>query len=138
MRVGPMVVPSYGPCFGCYRRRCKQHDSQRQATAALHAAYADDPHCGPGGYLPQHARLATTVAAELWYRLRLGRPDAVRVAGEVVTIGLMGPQIHVNRVTGMPDCVRCGTVVRDPASPQLASLIRSIAVMKANGSPGGS
>lgn len=69
IRIGPLVRPPAGPCFQCYARRRRQHDPQPWVTAALQAAYDRSQACGPGGYMPHHARLAAAVAQDMLRRL---------------------------------------------------------------------
>jgi bacteriocin biosynthesis cyclodehydratase domain-containing protein len=86
IRVGPMVRPPAGPCFGCYARRRVQHDPDRWASAILGEAYSNDPSSGPEGYLPHHARMTAALALAM-----LARPaihDEGQVAGDVTTIRL--------------------------------------------------
>lgn len=99
VRVGPLVRPPQRPCFRCYWERRKQHDRQRAVTAVLHAAYDQDPRCGPGGHLPHHARLAAAVAAGV---LRSGR------TGEVTTIRLDVWGMKTDHVVPPHGCPRCG------------------------------
>jgi bacteriocin biosynthesis cyclodehydratase domain-containing protein len=115
IRIGPLLRPPAGPCFRCYTRRRRQHDQQPWATAALLAAYDRDQFCGPGGYLPHHARLAAAIAQAMLSRpgeeeaLGNGSPGG----GDVTTIGLsdMGLSVGMrsSRVIPCHDCDRCGT-----------------------------
>lgn len=113
IRIGPLVWPPAGPCFRCYTRRHRQHDQQPRATAALLAAYDRDRSCGPGGYLPHHARLAAATAQAM-----LSRPQeeeapghASRDGGDVTTIRLsdmgLGVGLRSSRVIPCHDCDRC-------------------------------
>ena len=101
IHVGPLVVPPRGPCHGCQSRRLAQHDSHYQETQALHEAFDQDAGCGPGGYLPHHARLA---AAMVMHLAGSGQePDQ----GSVVTIGLSDCAITADQVVTCHDCTRC-------------------------------
>lgn len=110
IRVGPMIRPPFGPCFGCYARRRLQHDRDSWASAVLGWAYAADHAWGPGGYLPHHARLAAALTRDV-----INRP-AVRhqglVADEVTTIRLLTGGFHTRPVIACPGCDRC-----EPAAP---------------------
>ena len=102
IRVGPVVRPPVGPCFGCYARRRAQHDGQPWATAALRAAYDRDQACGARGYLPHHARLAAAVAHTMLH------PGAVPL-DTVSTIRLVTGGLSAGRVVACHGCARCGT-----------------------------
>lgn len=104
--VGPMVCPPDGPCFRCYARRRAQHQRERWAAASLDAAYGGDPECGPGGYLPHHARMASALAREMLGRMT-GRNGCL-AAGEVVTIRLIASGLNTSRVIACHGCNRCG------------------------------
>lgn len=106
IRVGPVIRPPAGPCFGCYARRRGQHDGQPWATAALHAAYQRDRTCGPRGYLPQHARLAAGVAQTMLLSEAGSAADAV--SATVTTIRLVTGGMSASRVMACHGCARCG------------------------------
>lgn len=107
IRVGPMVRPPTGPCFGCFTRRRAQHDSKSWVTAALHAAYESDESCGPGGYLPHQARMAAAVAHDLLSRQAMDAESTG--AGEVTTIRLLAGGLDTSRVLACHGCTRCGS-----------------------------
>lgn len=125
VRVGPLVHPPLGPCFRCSQLRLVQHDSQHDATAAIHAAYESDRACGPAGYLPHHARLAAGVAMEL-----LGRTAAAGAthedadqAGQVVTIRLTRLGVSERRVIQCYNCGRCSVNNASPADTDFGSVM---------------
>jgi bacteriocin biosynthesis cyclodehydratase domain-containing protein len=127
IRIGPLICPPAGPCFGCYLRRRGQHDSQPGATAALRTAYEGDDDCGPGGYLSHHARMAAAVADVM-----LGRQDAPAVS-EVTTIRLLRGSVGTNRVIACHGCPRCG----DDGSPDMPDVVRELS-LAARGAGSGS
>ncbi|MFI6599165.1 TOMM precursor leader peptide-binding protein [Nonomuraea sp. NPDC050536] len=98
--VGPWMGPGTGACFRCYRDRRRQHDREGNSTDALHAAYDRDETCGPGGFLPQHARVAAGVAGAL---LRDGPSAGTRV----IKISLSGLSVRSDRLTPCHGCSRC-------------------------------
>lgn len=103
--VGPLIRPPHGPCFSCMWRRRIQHDVHHGATAAVHAAYADNNERGPAGYLPAHARLAAGVAHRM-----LRRPDgspAAGISGDACVLTLPGSRIMTCPVIRCGDCRRC-------------------------------
>ncbi|MEU7599511.1 TOMM precursor leader peptide-binding protein [Streptomyces sp. NPDC040724] len=107
VRVGPLVVPAGGPCFRCYRERRRQHDLQGVTTSALYEAYDADPECGPGGFLPHHARLAATVAAR-YVRAAAGEGSAAGPRpGAVSTLSLRQWGVDTSHVVPWHGCPRC-------------------------------
>jgi hypothetical protein len=80
LRVGPLVRPPSGPCFGCYRARRRQHDTGYSASAVFDAAYDSDASLEPAGYMPHHARLAAAVAG----RFLAGRETGLVFAFDVL------------------------------------------------------
>lgn len=122
LHVGPLVVPPAGPCYQCYLRRRAQHDRQHATTRALYAAFDADAGCGPAGFLPQHARLAASVATALIRHcapVRAGVPHPApagrtaglpqpAAAGTVVSAGLSGHGLTSAPVVPCHDCGRCG------------------------------
>lgn len=105
IRVGPMICPPSGPCFGCYVRRRAQHDRKPWATAALEAAYESEVD-GPGGYLPHQARIAAAVAYSMLGRRDLPAPEIA--ASEITTIRLRLGSLVTNSVLACHGCTRCG------------------------------
>jgi bacteriocin biosynthesis cyclodehydratase domain-containing protein len=121
IRVGPLIHPTSGPCFRCFRRRALQHDDNRAVTIVVHQAYDRDPDCGPDGYLPCHARAAAGVA----HSVVAGHPSAQpSQASAVVTISLLrAGAVQRNAVLPWPDCPRCSR--REPSpSDTVRSVIR--------------
>jgi bacteriocin biosynthesis cyclodehydratase domain-containing protein len=109
IRVGPLVRPPAAPCYRCYRRRRRQHESQYQATIALHQAYEADPRCGPGGYLPHQARLVAGVALAAISEIIDGPPDqAAGRPAHVLTVQALAADITVSEVIACHACPRCG------------------------------
>jgi hypothetical protein len=124
IRVGPLVCPPTGPCFGCSYRRGIQHDRHDAATTSIHAAYEADPDCGPAGYLPHHARLAAAVTVGMLRRFGSDIPrHADVVTGQTVTIGLINRNLLVSPVVPCYDCHRCGARRSSANSAELAVLI---------------
>ncbi|WP_405943841.1 TOMM precursor leader peptide-binding protein [Streptomyces sp. NBC_00932] len=118
VRLGPWVVPGAGPCFDCYLARRVQHDDQSAITAAVRAACADDPACGPRGFLPQHARAAAGVAHGLLHQ----PPDP----GTVVALSVRSGNLDSHRVLHCHGCPRCapGSVPGLDRTGALAELLR--------------
>lgn len=119
LRVGPLVRPPAGPCFGCYQTRRFQHDTVYTASAVLNAAYDADPSLSPAGHLPHHARLAAAVATQ------------ILISGEtgfVVAFNLLSWRGAAHRVLS---CHGCGREQRgrEPRTAfDLAGIARSVAV----------
>jgi bacteriocin biosynthesis cyclodehydratase domain-containing protein len=140
IRIGPLVRPPAGPCFRCYARRRRQHDRQPWVTAALQAAYDKDQACGPGGFLPHHARLAAAVARDMLRRLQACSPGRTGPElGDVTTIRLsdMGLNIGLrsSRVIACHDCDRCGEAGLPGAPDWLTDLALSLGVSRADRGP---
>jgi bacteriocin biosynthesis cyclodehydratase domain-containing protein len=105
LRVGPLVRPPSGPCFGCYLARRFQHDTAYAASAVLEAAYDADASLSPAGYLPHHARLAATVAASL----------LTGETGQVVGFDVLSGRVGAHHVVSCHDCDR----EQHPGNPAL-------------------
>lgn len=114
VRVGPLIRPPYAPCFRCYRLRRSQHDLQARTTSLLTGRYDRDPHCGPGGFLPHHARAAAAVVAAY----ADGAPGTG--PGRVSTVRLRRWDVEAHRVVPCHGCTRCGD--RGAANPELNRL----------------
>lgn len=99
LRVGPLVVPGRGPCYGCFRRRLAQHRPSERLTAELHRLYDGDAAAGPRGHMPFHALLA---AASARAALDAGEP------GRVVQHNLVTRKSAAGRTVGVHGCERCG------------------------------
>lgn len=137
IRIGPLVVPPYGPCFRCYALRRVDHDDQRSATAALRAAYDSDPELGPVGYLPHHARLASGIAAHMLSSLEPMRSHDVtaqhgcvttglgdvRPVGCVVTTSLLTGTIRREHVIAYHGCSRCSKPERQEGVAELLACL---------------
>jgi bacteriocin biosynthesis cyclodehydratase domain-containing protein len=111
LRIGPWVDPLSGPCYECYRQRKIQHDTHHAATSALEAAYDRDQACGPGGYLPHHARAVAGIAGITVRRgiaARCSRGAGPPPAGEVSVINLLTWQTATHGVVARHGCPRCG------------------------------
>jgi bacteriocin biosynthesis cyclodehydratase domain-containing protein len=130
IRIGPLAVPPGGPCFRCYARRRAQHDLQHESAVALESAYDLDRELGPGGYLPQHARLAAGLARGTLDGLGGHAPGGNHAPkpGAVTTFRLLVNDLRVNHVIACHDCIRCTgrTQVRGSAwLLDLAAALRS-------------
>jgi bacteriocin biosynthesis cyclodehydratase domain-containing protein len=123
VRVGPLVVPGSGACFGCFEARQVQHDRHRVVSAALLAAYDRDSGLAPRGYLGHHARIAAALANVMLGQLT---DDPGTAAGHVITSKVFGPGIRRHRVLPCPGCPRCGRSPRPGDSDVLAGLIATI------------
>jgi bacteriocin biosynthesis cyclodehydratase domain-containing protein len=125
VRIGPLVWPTTGPCYGCYARRKAQHDQQPWATAAIDAHYRRDQACGPRGYLPQQARMAAALALEtLTADMASARcPSQSPLDGAVVTtVGLVSGGLQANAVVTGHNCGRCDAPGSSPSLDRLSQL----------------
>jgi bacteriocin biosynthesis cyclodehydratase domain-containing protein len=128
IRIGPLVRPPAGPCFTCSYRRRVQHDAQHAVTAVVHAAYQADPTCGPGGYLPHHARLAAAIARMFLGAGSSGVTDANSLApGSVITIRLTRNSMQASRVVPCSDCAHCAAAMPARENTGRASRVPGLA-----------
>lgn len=116
LRIGPLVLPPSGPCFGCYRARRRQHDTARAASAVLESGYDADPALAPAGYLPHHARLAAAV---------ISRFLAGSETGQVYAYNVLSSRGSAHRVISCHDCDREPRESDPPRSPGLAGVART-------------
>jgi bacteriocin biosynthesis cyclodehydratase domain-containing protein len=98
LRVGPLIRPGAGPCFRCYRVRREQHDEHRRMTAALQDAYDGRPELGPAGFLPHHARWASTLVMSF---------VDTGTTGSVSSVHLSTGALVTNTVVACHGCARC-------------------------------
>jgi bacteriocin biosynthesis cyclodehydratase domain-containing protein len=105
LEIGPLVVPGFGACHGCYRRRIAQHDPAGAVSSAVGRHYDEHADAGPAGYLPSTALLAAAAAAEMVDRLRVA-PEAE--AGRVLQIDVPTQRLRSGRAVGVHGCRRCG------------------------------
>jgi len=119
VRVGPLVAPGLGACFGCFQERAAQHESDPKAASALRAARGTGETPAPRGYLGHHTRLAAAIAD----LVLADSPE--RAAGLVATFHVLGTGVRRHRVTPFGGCPRCGTALPRPSHLSLADLIAS-------------
>lgn len=114
--VGPLVVPSHGPCHGCFRRRRAQHDPRWPLTHAVRAAKTADESLRPQGFLPHQVRITAGIVSLLLASVAAGtaRP------GTVITLELNRSLLRSDLVVGCHGCARCGGHVR---RPELSTLL---------------
>lgn len=133
VRVGPVVVPGRGACFGCFTARCNHRDGQPDVTDALHAAFDRDPGFGPLGYLDHHARLAAALA-----EMALGDLSAdwlAAAAGQVLTFNVYRGDIRRHPVTACFDCTRCSVPAAGRSHQAIAGLLSGLAAHRAKRAP---
>jgi bacteriocin biosynthesis cyclodehydratase domain-containing protein len=104
LRIGPVIHPPYGPCFGCYTARRVQHNTALQFSEALEREYDTDAAFGPAGYLPAHARLAAALASDLMARAH--QTGWAGHAGAVVAVELTSGTLSRSVVVRCGDCFR--------------------------------
>lgn len=123
LRVGPAVVPGLGACYGCWRRRLRQHAVAPDLEAALEQTYRQATPDRPGGHLPAAARLAATIALDTVDRLG---GDAAAEAGRVRQMDLVTRKVSAGHAVGVHGCPRCG-LGRDEADRTYVSLLAELA-----------
>jgi bacteriocin biosynthesis cyclodehydratase domain-containing protein len=98
---GPLTIPRYGPCYGCFRRRCLTHSRAPERELRVSGAYAHNRDLGPAGFVPAMAWIA---ASGLMSDARAPRT----AAGRLRRVDLFtGGMIETN-VVGIHHCSRCG------------------------------
>ncbi|MEV6318454.1 TOMM precursor leader peptide-binding protein [Streptomyces sp. NPDC051776] len=104
IRVGPLVVPHRGPCYGCYVRRRAQHDRPSASAAALRASLAADPAHGVSGFTDAQAGIAAGLALDLLdqWDSASGLRSGLVLFYDVLTRSLVADTVA--RVHGCPDC----------------------------------
>jgi len=103
--LGPLVVPGWGPCYGCYGRRVAQHAVDADIAQILADFYRVESNAGPAGFFPPAAVLAAAMTAEIVVRLE--DPQS-REVGQVRKLNLLGWETGTGRVVGIHGCRRCG------------------------------
>ena len=122
LRIGPAVVPGVGACYGCWRRRLRQHAVAPDLEAALERAYRHATVERQAGHLPAAARLAAAVALDVVERLA---HDAPGETGRVRQMDLLTRQLTTGKALGVHGCPRCG-LGRDERDRSHASLLAEL------------
>jgi bacteriocin biosynthesis cyclodehydratase domain-containing protein len=104
LRIGPVVIPGRGSCWGCWARRYTQHDAWREERRVLLDHYASQPAAGPQGYLEPFAMIAASRLASVLGKLTDSNPPA----GNIWQIDVITREISIGTVVGVHDCARCG------------------------------
>ena len=104
MRVGPIVMPGQGSCWGCWVRRSRQHEKWPKEQAALSRHYATHADAGPLGYLEPFALMG---AARLVYIINALKASSA-IPGYVWEIDIVKRRMTSGTVVGVHDCPRCG------------------------------
>ncbi len=130
--LGPLVRPSYGACYLCYRMRvvacADDFEAAMRAEELLDRQRAPALHLR--GVAPAQARYAGTLLALEALRLLLGLP-AGPLESCVVELGQSGRQTRRHAVLPHPACPVCGR--RSPTSPLQPALGE---LAQAGGPPG--
>jgi bacteriocin biosynthesis cyclodehydratase domain-containing protein len=104
LRLGPVVVPGQGSCWGCWVRRFRQHDPWPAERAEVLRRYTADASAGPKGYLEPFAMMGAARIAGALEALR----SSAGIAGYVWEIDMLTRETKVSTVVGVHDCPRCG------------------------------
>jgi bacteriocin biosynthesis cyclodehydratase domain-containing protein len=129
VRVGPVVVPGQGACFGCFTARYDQHDSRPDITAALRAGFDREPAFGPRGYLDHHARLAAALAQMALSDL--SDDWLAAAAGQMLTFNVYRNAIRRHPVIARSGCPRCCRPADAANGSAMADLLHNIAAERA-------
>jgi bacteriocin biosynthesis cyclodehydratase domain-containing protein len=126
LRVGPVVAPRYGPCWGCWMSRSTQHDDWSRERLALFDFYASHPDEGPRGYLEPFAMMAASRMAAILEAVKSSNLNAA--AGHIWQIDMLTREITTATVIGVDDCSRCG-LHRPPATRSFAVMQKELAYL---------
>jgi bacteriocin biosynthesis cyclodehydratase domain-containing protein len=124
LRLGPIVVPGHGSCWGCWLRRFKQHAQWPAQRAALLQHYAARPDAGPRGHLEPFALLAAARLSEVID----GLDASCELAGRLWQMDMLTRDVVTSVVVGVHDCPRCG-LRRSPPLRTVEELRRSLAYL---------
>lgn len=127
LRVGPVVVPGHGSCWGCWIRRYRQHAVSPQEESALWQHYATNPDIGPHGYLEPFATMAAARTAQIIWQLN----SSAAIGGSVWQIDMLTREITTSTVVGVHGCPRCG-LNRPEQTRSFAELHRTVSYLWEN------
>lgn len=123
LRIGPVVIPGTGPCYGCYERRFSQHSARQSVYREQNAYYDQHPESGPRGYLPALARIA---AVRLAQTIAQVDREPASVAGVVWHMNTLNRYTFATQVVGVHACPRCG-LKRDETTRSYLDMQRDLA-----------
>jgi len=124
LRIGPVVIPGRGSCWGCWARRYTQHDTWQEERRVLLEHYASQPAAGPQGYLEPFAMIGASRLASVLSKLT----DPNSPAGDIWQIDVITREITTGIVVGVHDCSRCG-LHRTAAERNFSSMRRDLAYL---------
>jgi bacteriocin biosynthesis cyclodehydratase domain-containing protein len=130
LRLGPIVIPGAGSCWGCWAQRFRQHSERPQEQAALWRHYASHVDSGPRGYLEPYALMAATRIAQTIDEL----DSSKAVPGHIWQIDMMTRVITTSKVVGVHDCGRCG-LHRSPSARSFAGMQQELGYLWSDAPP---
>lgn len=104
--LGPSVIPGFGPCYACFRRRLAQHSGSNELSDVLEAHYENDSSAGPQGYLPS---VATFIASMACHIAELILQNPADEAGNVRQFDILSLRTWQSHVVGVHGCEHCGS-----------------------------
>jgi bacteriocin biosynthesis cyclodehydratase domain-containing protein len=122
LRVGPIIVPGSGACYGCYEKRFLQHSARQEVYRELQAHYDRHPESGAQGYLPSLVHIAALQLAQNILRLD---QEPASVAGQIWHMNTLTRSTSTTRVVGVHACPRCG-LKRDEATLSYLDMRREL------------
>ncbi len=125
LRVGPIVVPGSGACYGCYEKRFLQHSTRQEVYRELQGHYDRHPESGAQGYLPSLVHIAALQLAQNSLRLDQ-EPESV--AGQIWQMNTLTRYTSTTRVVGIHACPHCG-LKRDGATLSYLDMQRELAAL---------
>lgn len=119
LRVGPVIIPGNGSCWGCWVLRCAQHADSPKEYAEFWQYYSGNGDRGAQGYLEPFAIIAAARVAKV---IALSDCSLV-IPGYVWQIDILTRKMTSAIAVGVHDCPQCG--MHRPASTRSCGDLRS-------------
>ncbi len=97
---GPLVIPGFGPCYRCFRRRYLTHANGADREIGLMRAYMKNPDWGPSGFLSPMVWMAASI-------LMTDAQVKTEQAGKIRRIDFFDGSVVDTKVIAVHNCVRC-------------------------------
>lgn len=97
---GPLIIPSSGPCFSCFRRRYLCHHPAPERELCLQRAYDRDQSLGPPGFVAPMAHIAASL-------LLMSAQSGEDARGKLLEINLFDAGLLETQVIAVHNCPRC-------------------------------
>ena len=97
---GPLVIPGFGPCYRCFRRRYLTHANGADREIGLMRAYMKNPDWGPSGFLSPMVWMAASI-------LMTDAQVKTEQAGKIRRFDFFDGSVVDTKVIAVHNCVRC-------------------------------